>query len=279
MRTWWFGVLLGAGALLLTGPPGTSAESLPPDFDAELAAEFQDELLGILAAGGIDIDAAQLDRLLGAPGDLDVDPGTPVLLVIADDAVQVDAEDIPGGSSLTGPCMGIAISFDDEGQIIDIAADFDPDGPPMDLYEYYESDGYTVEAAFTASNPFRVDVNGFVAYAGVAGAAGDGPRDHTWRITTFGQTIDEGGDDNADGENRNAGGVDLASQLPAAAKVDGLFKISGEMTADDGFACAGSGYFATEGGRPVAQAAGTVLVLLGGLGAFFTARPARTWKG
>ena len=100
-----------------------------------------------------------------------------------------------------------------------------------------------------------------------------------WQITSFGNAIDEGGDPNSAGENRNAGGIDLGDQLPGAAKVNALFRISGEMTADGGFACAGTGYFRTTGGTPLAEGAGLALVVLGGLGGVFNARPAKTWSG
>lgn len=264
-------------AVALGSPSPVAGSALPPDFDADLASEFLDEILDVLGPDGPD-DAADLDDLLGEPGDLDATPGEPVVLVLAADAAAAaaDADDL-GGSSLSGPCQGIAVSFDDEGRIIDIAADFDDAAPPIDLLAYY-TDG-TVEAAFTSGNPFRVHVDGAVAYAGVAGGPGAGPRNHTWSITTFGQALDSGGDDNPDGENRNAGAVDLGEQLPAAAKVSAKFRISGKMVADDGFACTGSGYFETEGGAPIAQAVGGALVVLAGIGLIFNARPARTWSG
>lgn len=277
------GALIGAFAfasLLPPAPAGASSGDLPPDFNAELAQQFEAELVAILSDGGVDIDPAGLDDLIGEPGDFDAAPGEPVLLAAAADAVSLALGDIGGGGSqLTGPCMGLTMSFDDDGNVIDMAADFDAAAPPIDLLEYYESGGTSVKRAFTADNPYSVHVNGFVVYAGIAGDAGNGPRNHTWEITTFGQALDEGGDDNPDGENRNAGGISLKDQLPTAAKVNALFRISADMTAEAGFACAGSGFFETTGGAPIAQVAGGVLVLLGGLGAFFNARPARTWNG
>ena len=63
------------------------------------------------------------------------------------------------------------------------------------------------------------------------------------------------------------------------AKLNALFRIEGSMIADNGFACDGSGYIATTGGTPVLEVAGGGMVLSGGLGAVFNARPARTWRG
>ena len=226
MRNWLLGTIAG-GAVVLSLGFGATAEAsdeegtLPADFNEELAEQFRQELLDVLTEGGVEVDPANLDNLIGEPGDLDAAPGEPVLLQIAGDAATLATEPIEGDgdSSLTGPCMGLAISFDDEANIIDIAGDFSAAAPPIDLLEFYESDRQTVKAAFTADNPYKVHVDGFVAYAGIAGPSGGGPTNHTWAIETFGQALDEGGDDNPDRENRNAGGVNFKDQLPAPAKV------------------------------------------------------------
>ncbi len=277
-------VAVGGAVIASTGlvaaPVLAQDTGVPPEFDAELAAEFEAELLGMLgSATGQPVDPSAFADLIGMPGDLDLPPGQLSVTMAGDAVVVVASGEVGGGSSLTGPCMGIALSFDGDGRLIDAAADFDPDGAPVDMFSYYESGGTDLRAAFTSKNPFEVDVNGFVAYTGVAGAAGDGPRNHSWEITSFGQALDSGGDDNADGKNRNAGTLDLGEQLPAPAKVNALFRIEGSMIADNGFACDGSGYIATTGGAPVLEVAGGVMVLIGGLGAVFNARPARTWRG
>ncbi len=268
-----------ASVALVAAPVLAQDTGVPPEFDAELAAQFEAELLDMLgSAAGQPVDPSAFGSLVGLPGDLDLPPGQ-LSVTMAGDAAAAASGAVGGGSSLTGPCMGIALSFDGDGRLIDAAADFDPDGAPVDMFTYYESGGTDVRAAFTAKNPFEVDVNGFVAYTGVAGAAGDGPRNHTWEITVFGQTLDSGGDANASGQNRNAGSLDLGEQLPAPAKLNALFRIEGSMRADNGFACDGAGYLATTGGAPVLEVAGGVMVLIGGLGAVFNARPARTWRG
>lgn len=247
---------------------------VPAELDAELVQQFQDELVQMLTDAG----AGTLDPslLLGEAGQFDLPPGSLVVDGIAPLTASGPCPEKGGGSSLTGPCMGVAMSFDGDGEVIDAAADFDPAGAPVDLLE--STPGNLVRA-FDRDNPFKVDVNGFVAYTGVAGTAGNGPRNHSWSISTFGGVeLDSGGDPNVDGKNRNAGSIDLGSDLPAAARVNALFTVEGEMTADNGFVCQGSGYFETVGGAPVLEITGTVILIGAGLGALFNARPARTWS-
>jgi hypothetical protein len=269
--------------MCLPAPAQAQDDGLPPGFDPTLAAEFEQELIAILNENGVTgVSVDNLADLIGQPGDVDLAPGVPLLIAAGEAAARLAVDgDVDGGgdSSLTGPCMGLTMSFDRDGDVIDIAADFDDPSPPIDLLEFYASHGSTVKAALTASNPYKVDVDGFVVYAGAAqDGSGAGPRNHTWEITTFGSTLDSGSDDNADGKNRNVGAIDLGKQLPAPAKVNALFKIEGDLIADNGFACRGSGYLETVGGAPIAQIAGGLLVLIGGLGVLINARPARTWR-
>lgn len=242
---------------------GGTSDGAPAGDDAALSEDLEAELAALMDEMGISGDPADL---IGEPGDLDLPPGEPVYL-----GLVTAAEDEPlpdgGGSKLTGPCMGVALSFDDEGSLIDAAADFDDAAPPVDLIDGGQ--------AFTAANAYEVHVDGWVVYAGRADPA---PIDHSWYIKTLGVSLDSGGDDNPDAENRNAGSVDLGGTLPAPAKVNALFYMEGEMTADGGFLCEGSGYWATVGGAPALEGAGLVLLLLGGAGLLFNARPARTWR-
>jgi hypothetical protein len=270
-------VLMVATLSLFVAVPAAEAGEPPPEEGSDdgtpstltpeqqaLAEEFQAELEEMLAEAGID---GSVPEIVGEPGDLDLPPGT---LVYAGAVDAVATTDLPdgGGSELAGPCMGLAMSFGPDGEVIDVAADFDPGAPPVDLMDGGQ--------AFTASNPYQVDVDGFVAYAGMASPA---PIDHEWEIAVQGLNLDSGGDDNPDAEDRNAGTVDLGDDLPAPAKVNALFHIDGEMAAEGGFLCTGSGYIETVGGMPVLGVLGLILLLAGGLGALFNARPARTWKG
>lgn len=252
--------LILLATLVGTGSVGAQTESPPPD--EELAQEFQDEMQALLDELGADGDPA---TLLGDAGDLDLPPGDLVFVSVATTQTPVVESD---ASSLAGPCTGMAVSFDGDGNVIDAASDFDPKAPPYDLVDGGQ--------AFTASNPFEVDVNGYVVYAGQATPA---PLDHTWAIQVQGLSLDSGGDDNADAEDRNAGTVNLSEDLPTPAKVNALFHIDGELTAADGFSCNGDGFIKTVGGAPLLMALGLILLLCGGLGALFNARPAKTWQG
>jgi hypothetical protein len=264
-------IAIGMGTLVvLMAPIGAQAGEPPPDEEpepattsADLGEELDAELQELIDELGLDTDPASL---VGEAGDLDLPPGE---LVYEGLVTAAEEEGVPdgGGSSLAGPCTGAAISFDGDGGIVDAAADFDPAAPPVDLIDGGQ--------AFTASNPFEVDVNGYVVYAGQAAPA---PLNHEWFVRVQGLNLDEGGDDNPDAEDRNAGSVNLSDDLPGPAKVNALFAIDGEMTADDGFACSGSGFIKTVGGAPVLGGLGLVLALAGGLGALFNARPARTWR-
>ena len=242
-------------------------------FEAELA-EFLDLELDIASGETIATDS-DLVELLGFPGKYDLEPGELIVTGIAQD---LSAAPCPDGTSsfLTGQCLGMAMSFDDEDKLIDIAADLNEDGAPIDMLE--SGDGNIVQA-FTRSNPFRVHVDGFVAYVGKLGETGAGPLDHRWKIKTFGVELDSGGDPNPNFKNRNAGAVDLKNDLPAPAKVNGLFKITGDIEAVNDLACDGGGFFETEGGLPLAEGIGIATLLGAGLGALFNARPAKTWIG
>ncbi|MEO0493531.1 MAG: hypothetical protein AAF081_08960 [Actinomycetota bacterium] len=191
------------------------------------------------------------------------------------------------GSALKGPCMGQAWSYDSDGQPLDMAFDFNREQPPMSF-----TDDGQLEQAFTSDNPFRVDVNGAVIFTGVAGGFtdGTGPVEHDWFINMnffgFGGTnIDAGGDPNTNGENRNAGSVNLNEDLPGPAKINGLVAINGSMEAPGTldlpgveFFCTGSGFAEFEGGFPL-SAPGAALAALATVGLLFNARPAKTWGG
>lgn len=200
------------------------------------------------------------------------------------------------GSSLLGPCMGQAWSYDSDGQPLDVAWDWDRDGPPIGRVDA-SSPTSAAEQVFTSERPFRVHVDGAVIYTGVAGglSAGSGPIDHDWFIQLkflgFAATnIDSGGDPNSNGENRNLGAVNLNEDLPQPAKVSGLVAANAQMSAPfsgaEGaaehnpapFFCIGSGFVDIQGGIPL-TAPGVALLFLASVGMLFNARPARTWGG
>jgi hypothetical protein len=302
--------------------------SVPDVTDGEEPDTFPN--IPRLVENGVDAgpDWTVLDRLIGEPGVRDllqepdnrineilleeedinnvefVDPDTGGQVFVATDearahtltqinAARGDQGLIGGsGSSSRGPCMGMAWSYDSDGKPLDVAWDWDLDGPPVGL----AADG-SVEQKFTSENPFQVDVDGAVIYTGVAGglAPGSGPIDHDWFIQIkflgFAATnVDNGGDPNSNGENRNLGAVNFNEDLPAAAKVSGLVAANAQMDAPSSgaegstqrnqnpFFCIGSGFVEFEGGLPL-SAPGVALLFLSTVGLLFNARPARTWGG
>ena len=215
----------------------------------------------------------------GEPGEYDIQEGDERFLKYVDifgETTQV--ADFGESSKLTGQCAGFAWSYDSNGDIIDGAFDAGTNDPPVDLV----TDGpFDVVQAFTASNPFLVDPSGTVVYYGEAeiGDSGDGPLDHRWYIRTQGISLDEGGDPNTAGNNRNAGLVDLGEQLPI--KFTGLFRIEGNLMSDNGITCDGQGWFEFTGPFPPLTVVGGLATLLLGAGIFgllFNARPAITWR-
>lgn len=235
-----------------------------------------------LAAGGLlfggpaaaqdqDLDELREQVPEGEPGELDLDEADLIYQAMVEAYGRVaQTSDFGNGSALTGPCGGWAFSYDQDGALIDAAFDAGDEGPPIDVIDGGQ--------AFTSSNPFEVDTRGVVAYYGSAPQSGDGPRNHTWEVVTGGISIDSGGDPNEDGNNRNAGLVDLDEDLPV--KFTAKVEVEGTMQSENLAACEGQGHVKFTGNGltdPVGLAA---LALLGGgfFGILFNARPAMTWK-
>ena len=136
---------------------------------------------------------------------------------------QVDSFDVEDeGSILTGPCGGLAISYDDEGLSLDAMIDLG-DGQPA-------VDAYTGDQAMTSGNPFLIDPGGTIVYWGFTrdvptfSTAGEIPsvdygepnlafHDHSWSLFIMGVSADRGGDPNQRDKNRNAGLVELGEIL------------------------------------------------------------------
>ena len=83
-------------------------------------------------------------------------------------------------------------------------------------------------------------------YYGFSPRDGDGPHEHHWTIKTSGVSVDDGGDPNPQGKNRNVGLVDLDEQLPFdfSARVT----VKGDMTSQNLEACIGEGHVEFIGG-------------------------------
>ena len=187
---------------------------------------------------------------------------------------------MPATSSRRTParCGGVAISYDEAGEPVDRIFRSRFGGPIVDWSES-EGDGVLVPG-MTAENPFVVDSEGFVLYYGeLENAGGDGPRNHEWAIVTGGISLDAGGDDNPDGNNRNAGKVDLGANLPTP--ISGTVKITGTLTSENGANCEGAGFVQFTSSNPLATPAGAAGILLafgGFIGLLFNSRPAITWR-
>jgi hypothetical protein len=242
------------------------------DFDAdrdeaELAAEFEESVLGALAEFA-DIEGESLTDVLNRRNNLGVTGGGTLYSGI-ERSLDHGALPAGSGSTLAGPCQGLAMSFGPEGELLAAAADFDDRSPPIDLLAS-DLDGGDLTQAFTRSNPFIVDANGFVAWAGGSELA---PRNHRFQVRTQSFTLVRGGHHN-DGEHRlSSGTFDLAEEIPESAKINALLRIDGSIDADDGFSCVGDGYFRIRGGRPILDVAGIGLMALASIGLLFTARP------
>ena len=236
-------------------------------------------LTPLLAApnAGAQSDNAALDALRaevpeGDPGKFDLTEASEEFgrLVALYDQATTGVSDFGDGSELTGPCGGWAYSYDSNGDLLDAAMDVGNGDPPIDIL-----DG---GAAFTAGNPFRVDVRGLVQYFGFAPENGDGPRNHTWFVKTSGISLDKGGDPNTNLKNRNVGIVDLANDLPV--KFSAKVRVEGEMVSDNLATCRGQGHidFVGNGLTDPVGLAGLALLAGGLFGLLFNARPAITYK-
>jgi hypothetical protein len=248
-----WGALVVGVMCALGGGAAEAGDLPPPSIDDEALDEIR-ELIPEGDPGEYDLDEA--DMLFGQLVELT--------------GLSTEVDDFGSGSTLIGPCGGFAFSFDSDGRRIDAAVDGGDDGPPLDLLEGGQ--------AFTSDNPFRVDTRGVVVYFGFSPRSGDGPMDHRWSIKTSGISLDSGGDPNTSGNNRNAGVVDLAEDLPV--KFSAKVKVEGEMTAENLAPCVGKGHVEFIGNGLTDPVGLAGLALLGGglFGILFNARPARTWK-
>ncbi|MCB2223829.1 MAG: hypothetical protein KQH83_06595 [Actinobacteria bacterium] len=132
---------------------------------------------------------------------------------------QVDNFDLADeGSTLVGPCGGLAISYDEDGISLDAMIDLGDDSPAIDVF--------SGDQAMTSGNPFVIDPGGTVVYWGFTpdlptfslageipsvdyGEANPSFHDHSWTVAVMGISADRGGDPNQRDKNRNAGLVDL----------------------------------------------------------------------
>jgi hypothetical protein len=184
------------------------------------------------------------------------------------------------GSSLTGPCKGVVISYDADGLSIDAMFDRGGAEPPYDVYGNQK---------MTRSNPLEVDTAGTLVYYGSSIPATF--HDHRWFISAEGVFKDDGGDPNPRDKNRNAGSVDFGDLLPfqftaliqaKGAWVDGWGAADlPEMEVYPEPNCTGAGWVKFVGPNPLLTPPGilaTLLAAAGFTGVLFNARPALSWK-
>jgi hypothetical protein len=127
----------------------------------------------------------------------------------------------------------------------------------------------------TQANPFEVDWDGRVAWAGTMGS--QVIKNHHWSVSVFNiPTPLSGGDPNEGGDTDGDGTVEVGENLPF--EMTGLFFVSGQISGEGG-SCEGSGWMKLNG-DPV----GTipfwvflVLIVLGLLMMFMGWRGAAAW--
>lgn len=256
-----------------------------------LVASYLDELAQLdLDDDGVpdigDPDGDGLPNVLeGDPGERDITPGDPA--AAAEVLRQIDAigldliTTLDEGSDLHGDCSGMAMSFDNDGNLVDWAVGVGSNeggggtGQLIDIH----GEGEVGTRAFTQDNPFKVGDR--VVYFGRLPTEGDGPAEHNWAIRTAGISLDSGGDPNEGGKNRNAGEVNLGAILHETLRPAGIFPVTGELTSENGLSCVADGWVEFQSANPLLTAPSAAAALIGGLGVaglLFNARPARTWK-
>ena len=214
------------------------------------------------------IDPDQLETLAPPAGTELTDEQATQIFAALD---GVEAGGVPDdSSSLTGPCGGVAFSYDADSNLIDAAYDAGDDAPPVDLIDGGQ--------AFTDSNRYKVDTNGSVSYFGFAPWSGAGPMGYEYTLKVADVTVASDTEENANGNNRNGGTIDIGGEVPFP--FDANIDASGTMTIDNSEYCGGEGKveFVGNGLMSVPGGIGILVLGTGLIGVFVNARPARTWK-
>ena len=172
-----------------------------------------------------------------------------VCFVIALVVTVVVVGAVPAGAvNLSGGCQGQGTSFDaDHNQIMSATA---PSAEPG-----------------TSGNPFLVDYDGTVEYAG------SGPLivNHHWEVKVFGITVNSGGSPNGSQQTATIGVADVSDYLPF--KITGVYYVEGGISGDGG-ACSGNAFV-----KLIGSPVGTIpwIVAIGliaiGLGLGYTSLP------
>ena len=223
---------------------------------------------------------------VGDPGEFDLKPGDGIFGTQVSDVLSEDGyfDSVGDSSTLIGDCGGVAMSFDDNGAMIDMAIGVPskegggPDGTLVDVMPGASDFG---ARAFTSGNPFEVHVQGKVVYYGTLPRSGDGAEHHLWYIKTAGISLDAGGDPNPRLKNRNAGLVDLGKEIGSLLQFTGDFDMEAKLTSLNGRSCDATGHIRFVGPFPPFTLVGGIGSFLGAMGIFgllFNSRPAITWR-
>ena len=280
----WRNLLLAVGVVLLMviGPiawAGGSADEAQIDLFEFIPAQFRDQFEDRNDDGIPDFKEIPPEGIAGIWDDQVGEVDDQAFL----DAVGSDSFDTADkGSSLTGPCKGVAISYDADGLSVDAIVDRGGPEPLLDVYG---------NQTMTQSNPFEVDTRGTLLYFG--SSQPDTFHNHRWYLKAEGIFKDDGGDPNPRDKNRNAGSVDFGSLLPfpftALVVAEGAWvdQWGPEELPDLPAAeypvpnCVGRGWVKFVGPNPFLTPPGilaTLLAAAGFTGVLFNARPALSWR-
>jgi hypothetical protein len=267
---------------LLTVAPfaaaGGDPEPMVIDFNEFIPAEFQDQFEDINGDGIPDFKDGPVEGPTGVAGIWDDAFGE------VDDTTWTTIEDdlaaAGKGSSLTGPCKGVAISYDANGMSVDAIIDTGGPGPLIDIYG---------NQTMTRGDPMKVDTGGVLLYFGSSVPATF--HNHRWFLQAAGIFKDDGGDPNPRDKNRNAGSVDFGELLPfefsALVYANGAWVDEwgpAELPEMDSYPepnCVGHGWVQFVSDAPLFTGPGLVSLMLAALGftgVLFNARPALSWR-
>ena len=271
-------LLLALGVVtLFTVPPALAQEEEPVvDLMQFIPEQFRGDFADINGDGIPDLGALPPEGVAGIWDDRVGEVTEEGFL----EAVSGEFDPADTGSSLTGPCKGVVISYDSEGMSIDAMFDRGGDDPAYDVYGHQ---------AMTRDNPFEVDTGGVLVYFG--STIPETFHNHRWFIKAEGLFGDDGGDPNPRDKNRNAGSVDFGDLLPfqftALIQAKGAF-VDGwgadalpEMDVYPEPNCTGNGWVKFVGPNPLLTPPGMLAALLaaaGFTGVLFNARPALSWR-
>ena len=282
MRRWRNAVFVVALFGLMSVAPfavaGESEQEPVIDFDDFIPEQFQDQFDDINGDGIPDFVDGPVEGPTGVAGIWDDAFGE-----VDDQTYQtIDSQlaEADKGSSLTGPCKGVAISYDANGMSVDAIIDTGGPDPLIDIYG---------NQTMTRSDPMKVDTGGVLLYFGSSVPATF--HNHRWFLQAAGIFKDDGGDPNPRDKNRNAGSVNFGELLPfeftALVHANGAWVDEwgpAELPEMDSYPepnCVGEGWVQFVGANPLATAPGIVSMLLaaaGFTGVLFNARPALSWR-